>query len=501
MNAYTIGGSVNGLSGGTLVLQNNGGDNVSVSANAGFAFGTALTNGSNYSVTVLAQPAGTTCSVNNGSGVVAGADVSSVSVICVAGSRASITKELSGKFVFDAAGNGIGVWTDTTLSSFFSRYTQATNSWSAPAPVPLITVPTGSTASIIELGMSGDRVIAIWVVGRRIPNSFDVASNIWASTFDAITGQWLSPVPLDIEGIGAGISSVQLVTFANGGVTVTWTGPNLDVKVSSLSNLGWSAPERLNPLPGVGSRIAISDFGDAVAVWSSKDGQGRFHVWARRFFPKLLAWGVAVQIDSFNVPNAFGAVALDVIINPHGSATIVWQELNDQIGTSSTLVSGSDTIGAVPTPIGPVNSGLITNVRLASDANSNALLVWEQSNAAVTRVFASRFTDASSQWSSPVLIGGPGGFAPHIAMSPNGDAVAAWSQDLDAIPGNGGEQGMVSRYSAATNSWTSASPLFASIAVTQVFDPHVLVDANGHGFVTWVGYDGVLGDATWAWRF
>ena len=64
---YTVGGTVSGLS-GTVVLQDNGGDDLSVSASGAFTFGTGLTAGSGYNVTVKTNPAGQTCSVANGSG-------------------------------------------------------------------------------------------------------------------------------------------------------------------------------------------------------------------------------------------------------------------------------------------------------------------------------------------------------------------------------------------------------------------------------------------------
>ena len=42
--SFTVGGTVSGLS-GTVVLQDNGGDNLSVSANGSFTFATALPTG------------------------------------------------------------------------------------------------------------------------------------------------------------------------------------------------------------------------------------------------------------------------------------------------------------------------------------------------------------------------------------------------------------------------------------------------------------------------
>jgi hypothetical protein len=82
---YSIGGNVSGLAPSTtVVLQNNGGNNLSVSANGPFTFSNQLASGAAYSVTVLTQPAGQTCTVTNGSGTVAAANVTNVGVDCVA---------------------------------------------------------------------------------------------------------------------------------------------------------------------------------------------------------------------------------------------------------------------------------------------------------------------------------------------------------------------------------------------------------------------------------
>ncbi|MGN8004683.1 hypothetical protein ACTJKQ_15970 [Acidovorax sp. 22279] len=79
---YTVGGSVSGLAGGAVVLQNNGRDDLSVSSNGGFTFGTALAGGTAYAITVRTQPSGQSCTVRNGTGTVGSANVSSVDVSC-----------------------------------------------------------------------------------------------------------------------------------------------------------------------------------------------------------------------------------------------------------------------------------------------------------------------------------------------------------------------------------------------------------------------------------
>jgi predicted transcriptional regulator len=83
-NAYMIGGSTSGLSGTGLVLQDNGGNNLPVTANGAFVFSAAVASGSAYAVTILTQPTGQTCTVTNGSGTVAAANVTTVAVACAA---------------------------------------------------------------------------------------------------------------------------------------------------------------------------------------------------------------------------------------------------------------------------------------------------------------------------------------------------------------------------------------------------------------------------------
>ncbi len=52
-NTFTINGTINGLVGSGLVLQNNGGDDLSISTDGSFTFVTALPDGSDYSVSAV----------------------------------------------------------------------------------------------------------------------------------------------------------------------------------------------------------------------------------------------------------------------------------------------------------------------------------------------------------------------------------------------------------------------------------------------------------------
>lgn len=80
---YSVGGTVSGLTGTGLALQNNNTDTLAIAADGPFTFSTELVDTAAYAVTVSTQPTGQTCNVTNGSGAIAAADVTDVVVACV----------------------------------------------------------------------------------------------------------------------------------------------------------------------------------------------------------------------------------------------------------------------------------------------------------------------------------------------------------------------------------------------------------------------------------
>lgn len=78
--SFTIGGSVSGLN-GTVTLQNNGEDLLSISENGNFIFATPGSEDQFYNVSVLTQPQRQTCIIGNSSGIASG-NVSNIDVHC-----------------------------------------------------------------------------------------------------------------------------------------------------------------------------------------------------------------------------------------------------------------------------------------------------------------------------------------------------------------------------------------------------------------------------------
>jgi hypothetical protein len=144
---YSVGGAVSGLT-GTVVLQDNGGDNLSVTANGSFTFPTKLASGAAYAVSVLTQPSGQTCAVGGGTGTVGTANVTSVAVSCTISPPATYSvggavSGLTGTVVLqDNGGDNLSV----AANGSFAFPTKLASG--AAYAVAVLTQPTGQTCAV-----------------------------------------------------------------------------------------------------------------------------------------------------------------------------------------------------------------------------------------------------------------------------------------------------------------------------------------------------------------
>jgi hypothetical protein len=175
--SYTVGGTVAGLA-GTVVLQNNAGDNLTVSANGAFTFATAVTSGASYAVTVLTQPGTQTCTVANGTGIVGGANVTNVSVVCasqtytVGGTVSGLVGSglilrNNGGNDLAVAGNGSFTFTSRVASGGAYAVTVLTQP-SSPTQVCTVANGTGTVAGANVTGVTVTCVTSTFTVGGTV---------------------------------------------------------------------------------------------------------------------------------------------------------------------------------------------------------------------------------------------------------------------------------------------------------------------------------------------
>jgi len=106
--SFSIGVTVNGLTGSGLVLQDNGADDLAVAASGPLMFSTAVASGEPYDVTIKTQPSNPAqnCSVSGGSGTVTATSVTSIVVNCDTSQLSLIAGQIGGMGDIDRNGRG-----------------------------------------------------------------------------------------------------------------------------------------------------------------------------------------------------------------------------------------------------------------------------------------------------------------------------------------------------------------------------------------------------------
>lgn len=190
-NTYTIGGNVSGLTGTGLVLQNNGGDDVTIDADGGFVFATALTDGATYAITISSQPTsypGQVCSITNGSGTLSGSDITAISVSCATERTISGTiSGLTGTSTVELQNNG-----GDNLSAGNGSFTFATGlAEGSDYTVTVLTQPTAGQqyCSVIDGNGAvpvGSDVTTVTV--NCVAGLYNVVETMQSTCYNSITG-------------------------------------------------------------------------------------------------------------------------------------------------------------------------------------------------------------------------------------------------------------------------------------------------------------------------
>jgi Galactose oxidase, central domain len=194
---YSIGGSVAGLA-GTVVLQNNGTDNLPVSSNGAFAFDVTVQPNSAYDVTIITQPANQVCTVSNGSGTAA-ASVTNVVVACSLSSTAA------------------DVWTWASGSDFVN----AAGVYGTQGTAAAANTPGARRQPIAWSDAAGD----FWLFGGNSVGNAGMLDDLWA--YSPTAGLWVWQGGSGAVGVAASYGTLATPALTNnpGGRegSATWT--------------------------------------------------------------------------------------------------------------------------------------------------------------------------------------------------------------------------------------------------------------------------------------
>jgi 6-phosphogluconolactonase (cycloisomerase 2 family) len=428
---YTISGTISGMIGSGLVLQDNGGDNRSVTTNGAFAFVTALTTGTTYSVTVLTQPTNPsqTCVVSNSSGTISGSPVQDVAVSCVMNSS-PVTVDPSGYFAY-VANSGPGNIDAYTINQTTGALTLTGTFTAGTYPSQVTVDPSGNFAYVANLG---DDTISAYTIDNT-SGSPTYGELTLTGTFTAGT----SPVSVTIYPASSGASAyfayvpnmgsgnVSVYTInTNGSLTPSYNTPTVTTGTSPVSvtiyptSSGASAYFAYVPnmTDGTISAYTINTDGSLTPSYNTPTvaagtypvsfttytgtsgayayvaniGSGNISLYTINSDGSLSTNGNAVTADIYPAsvtiyPNSTGSYAYAYVSNM-GSSDITAFEISPSSGVFETYVPGSNfATGTYPNPVTlyPPLSGAFAYV---SDRNDGNIWVYSinETNGALTNI-------------------------------------------------------------------------------------------------------------------
>jgi len=537
---YTVGGSVSGLNGSGLTL-NDGTDDLAISANGAFTF-PSLASGSAYNVTVTRQPSGPAqvCTVTSGSGAIGTSNVTGIAIACtttplsLSGSTPSngatgVSRSFATVLTFSLQLDATSVTTSSvtlvsatgassaiTLQVSSNQITVTPTSLLAPLTSYTLTVGTGVRGSIGEplagavsvTFTTGDKS---WQTAGAIENNDGAASapqiaanasgnavavwtqregtitRIWSNVYTPGSG-WGTAVPI-VADITNSASAPQVAIDAQGNALAVWVEKFATGRTYLESNRytpagGWTATaagsiETDNVGDANDPQIALDGSGNAMVVWT-RVGK----VWSSRR-PAGSGWEREVEIEPENAAT-FASIA-QLAVNASGTAQVVWRErdFDRDLVLSNRYTPGSGW-GTVASIVASQANDEVMAPQIAIDANGNGLAVWQLYQGTSVDLLANRYT-AGSGWRTARSITADKTHdvtASQIALDANGNALAVWTQAATTA----NSVIWYDRYPAAATDWDTAATIGPIVPFSNLVTPHFALDANGNATAVWQQY-------------
>ena len=295
--SYTVGGSVSGLNGTGLVLQDNGGDSLSVTTNGSFTFPTKIPSGSKYAITVATQPStpAQNCVVTNGSGTVSGANVTNASVTCAdVTSGSNIAVVVTGLLpntsivLQDNGADNLIVAANNKTTDFATPVTVGD-----PYAVTILTQPVGKTC-VLSANASGTASASVTTVtvtcsvfiagGEQFTCGLTTAGAVfcWGLNTEGQLGNGTTTrsfVPVPVTGLSSGVVQITAgqqfaCALTSGGAVMCW-GANSDGQLGDGTRTDSSVPVQVATLTSGVTAIA----------------SGQYHVCAITTASGAICWG------------------------------------------------------------------------------------------------------------------------------------------------------------------------------------------------------------------
>ncbi len=331
----------------------------------------------------------------------------------------------------------------------------------------------------VACNSSGDTIV-VW---EQIINN---AIHIYAREFNPQKG-WSSAYLLEKAPNAYGL---KIVMNGKGDAFVTWQRYGyIYAKEHIKYALGssWGNTDTLDKNGKVENySLAISDNGNAVAVWAEENSQGYNDIYAKVYTPNK-GWHGITLLEKIDDKADRPVVAMD----ENGSAIALWHQLAagnlnlyakryaPGVGwdSSSTLLEGDD--GGVGYP------------RIVLNKKGDGVAIWLQldTSANIDRVYAKRYI-AGRGWDNKIVLisndfNGNAGLA-YVAMNNRGEAAVIWKQVAD-----GGYHLYARRYTPS-GGWEKSAVLLNS-TTNEPIHAQIAINDRGDIITAWEEFDSDAG--------
>src|ERR1019366_4535845 len=289
-STFTVSGTVSGLAGAGLILEDNAGDDLPISANGNFSFATGVASGATYAVTVKTAPSNPTqtCTITSGTGTIGAANITNVAVVCaintytVGGSVTGLTGAglvlktnganpvsvaSAGNYIFATLASGtayvVSVGTQPTNPSQTCVVTAGSGTILSSNVTNVVVTCTTNTYAVggTASGVSGTGLTVLTNGANPVPvagNGPFTSATLASGTTYAVTPGTQPTNPSQTCVVTNGSGTVTTAAISNITVTCTTTNYSVGGTVSGLSGSGLALE---NGLGGTAIPIAANGAG------------------------------------------------------------------------------------------------------------------------------------------------------------------------------------------------------------------------------------------------
>ena len=349
----------------------------------------------------------------------------------------------------------------------------------------------GSVGRVRTISAAGDKplwpqiaanpkggAIVVWSRTRNLagqPRGRD--SRVEARTISA-NGQLGSVKAVSTKGRRAG--GPRIASDARGNAIVAWQQKQATLRIKARRISAKGALGHVQTLSSAkrkseGLAIASSSRGKAIVAWSQTDGKN-WRIRARQ----ISASGRLGSVKTISAPG-HDAGLTEVASDARGNATVVWSQFgaNDS-GRSikAQRVSATGTVRRGLT-LSPARDGGL-QAQVASDARGDTIVVWDGDGAKARQISPTGIPGPTQTLSSP----GQPGYSPQVAIDGNGTATALWyDADFTVHP---------DRWDLQTRQISAAGALgpTQTLATKPIRNTAIAVNPEGDAFAGWSQFDG-----------